>query len=1071
MKRLIYILAAAALVCACQQRFEREWELATDVSSIVVSGVNDRACFNIYCTDSWTAEVTKGSEWLSIKETSGNDVTTVHLICTVNEGLSRSGELTIKGSGKTIVIPVVQKAGLGDPKVHFTPGSISYPAGSYRTAIKLLTNIPGRFFNDMTRELKYVSGGEDWISGLTLDETETPAPTEDMPDGIERTVYVTLAGNKTGAERSANLSITMADATGEEIGGSVEIVQTNDEPYITLPAKETATKTASTHSFNIKTNLGFVSGDFVSNVEYDTAGTEGYISDIKVNNDQVSFAIAENESGSLRLARLVISYTDLEGTVTSSSMVVEQNLRAESYDDVVIRTKDELLAWNSNYDLWKDTDHITLGADIDISGEEWTPREFAGELDGAGHTISGISLALDAKNVGFFSILKGSLHDITFGTAGNHGSIVFNGATATPYIGIVGSAAAGATISNVSSYVDVKYEGTQENGLGLGGIVGYYESANTLSGCKFYGKASIETGLKKSSAHNMGGIVGNVGVAATVENCINYGSVYSAPPTMGGSPNVGGIVGYAAIEGIAVNNCSNEGTVEFAGATALPEGVTSCGGQTSLGGIVGYHNTKPMTISGCVNKGTVRRSATTALNHVYLGGIVGFDNNANVITDCSNEGLVENTGAMGGKQLFIGGIAGGSKAAASTFLGCTNKSTAQLNCSASATYIHIGGIVGESGIAGDVIGTAEKPCNNEGTITNSGKSSNGSTNTVPNIALGGLVGLGISPSITKATNSGAITNTGGLSYDQNIITAGGIAGTLTGAGSIIDCKNSGAITEDGTGHIPVSYAGGILGYTMTAAMTGISGCENSGAISFSGAKRNIVAGGIAGYVTTATPISNCTNTATGTVTANGTTTSLTHIAGIAGYITGAQETWDCSNAADIAVTAKGVYVYCGGIIGRVEVDGSKITNCTNTGDFIQSAANTTDGGIRCGGIAGQVRYVVIDGCTQSGDVKNTSAEVTKTHYLGGFVGLNNSNVATIKNCKLLKGEISTASTATNKLGAFLNTTIATKVTDNGISGNVKVGSTQITSENYNTSSLLNGHSGNPAYSGTYFINE
>ena len=57
---------------------------------------------------------------------------------------------------------------------------------------------------------------------------------------------------------------------------------------------------------------------------------------------------------------------------------------------------------------------VTLGADIDLTNEDWTPigtdasYYFGGTFDGNGHTISNLKIESAANNVGLFGYISGA---------------------------------------------------------------------------------------------------------------------------------------------------------------------------------------------------------------------------------------------------------------------------------------------------------------------------------------------------------------------------------------------------------------------------------------------------------------------------------------------------------------------------------------------------------------------------------------------------------------------------------------------------------------------------------------
>ncbi len=220
------------------------------------------------------------------------------------------------------------------------------------------------------------------------------------------------------------------------------------------------------------------------------------------------------------------------------------------------------------------TTSFKLMADIDLSGEDWTPigsyeHPFDGIFDGGGHIIKNL-------NVNHLSTDYQGL----FGYATN--ATIYNMHLLNPkvagqdYVGsVVGYANNSSHITDVlvtSNCSDGYYTVNANSGSG-GGIVGYAQNA-TIERCMFRGRV-------KCSGWT-GGIVGNVNNNVTISDCSASDFLYSSV-----SGVIGGIVGGAGA--VNVNRC-------FARSNYLWHSVTI----ESLGKIVGKTNKEvENTITNC----------------------------------------------------------------------------------------------------------------------------------------------------------------------------------------------------------------------------------------------------------------------------------------------------------------------------------------------------------------------------------------------------------------------------------------------------------------------------------------
>ena len=147
--------------------------------------------------------------------------------------------------------------------------------------------------------------------------------------------------------------------------------------------------------------------------------------------------------------------------------------------------------------------NITLTADIDLTGKEWTPvgnsgQTYNGTFDGQGHTITGLNISSPSEAVALFHNIGGGgkvmnlqLKDVTYkgstamgGIAhGNNGTItacsVMGTLTNTTNNGAVGGIAA----INFGTITACWFNGTITGGSKVGGIAGI----NSYAG-SYYGK-------------------------------------------------------------------------------------------------------------------------------------------------------------------------------------------------------------------------------------------------------------------------------------------------------------------------------------------------------------------------------------------------------------------------------------------------------------------------------------------------------------------------------------------------------------------------------------------------------
>ena len=203
--------------------------------------------------------------------------------------------------------------------------------------------------------------------------------------------------------------------------------------------------------------------------------------------------------------------------------------------------------------------NITLTADIDLTGKDWTPigtsfdNSYTGTFDGGGHTITGLTITTKDQFVGLFGYLNraGTVKNVvmegiqitsnhmfgnTGGVAGfSWGTIencsVSGSVSGTKCVGgVVGAQKAG-SITGCSSSATVK--GTVD----VGGVAG--EKWGSMTACYATGNVTLEIDSPKNLSG--GGLVGFNG-GSSVLACYATGNVTSTGSSTG-NVHIGGFLG------------------------------------------------------------------------------------------------------------------------------------------------------------------------------------------------------------------------------------------------------------------------------------------------------------------------------------------------------------------------------------------------------------------------------------------------------------------------------------------------------------------------------------------------
>ena len=250
---------------------------------------------------------------------------------------------------------------------------------------------------------------------------------------------------------------------------------------------------------------------------------------------------------------------------------------------------------------WKLGINITLTADIDLSGIDWTPigidynHQYTGTFDGGDHTITGLTVTGSNEYAGLFGrigsggkVMNVKLEGVQI-ESDNEMSAV-GGVVGYSYGNIENCSVSGSVSSNSTaggvvgaqlsgSITGCNTSATVKGVTYAGGIAGYTNGGGSLTGCYATGSISVENNT--TNAAWAGGVVGSNG-SSTLTACYATGSVTSSGS---GTIYAGGVTG----------------TNDFGTLTACyhANGTISCPGGTT-GGVAGRNYKGLMSYGGII---------------------------------------------------------------------------------------------------------------------------------------------------------------------------------------------------------------------------------------------------------------------------------------------------------------------------------------------------------------------------------------------------------------------------------------------------------------------------------------
>ncbi len=303
---------------------------------------------------------------------------------------------------------------------------------------------------------------------------------------------------------------------------------------------------------------------------------------------------------------------------------------------------------------WEDEQGaVNLLKDIDLAAAgEWTPignaaakwsnteftvtgNAFRGTFDGCGHALRNVKLVYTGSDAdaayGLFGVLDGAtVRNLTIGAAqGDTGSLKVTATGGVAETGVVAGICRDATVSEVTNYVPIVYDGTSAARISVAmvGMIYSEKTGTTLEQLKNYGAVNCET--NGNAQNGLGTAIHAAGICGVASGnttnkicnklsyCDNYADITSS------SARTSGIVA-AANSYTVLNSCVNHGNQ-----------VNSCGSTGRLGNITCITGTGVSMID-CINNGNLTSTAGAR-----CGGLVSLVNNAtNSFSGCANYGEI-----------------------------------------------------------------------------------------------------------------------------------------------------------------------------------------------------------------------------------------------------------------------------------------------------------------------------------------------------------------------------------------------------------------------------------------------
>lgn len=447
--------------------------------------------------------------------------------------------------------------------------------------------------------------------------------------------------------------------------------------------------------------------------------------------------------------------------------------------------------------------------------------------------------------------------------------------------------------------------------------------------------------------------------------------------------------------------CSNNGysigctidNVTISGTNSLNGGSQYCG---AIAGVIGKHktNTFPVSISN------IEISGLTVTSSQSCGGLLGYtqyETCTNRTLSIDEVDIINSSIATTGAGKCVGGLIGVLDDPSADIDNIDIKGT---NVSGLTKALAVGGIVGQVTAAADFDAcTYEK--NDPTTATVTGPTQHNGGESTAGSYIGGIVGevSGAASFDDCHVKNATVTFTTPNSNTSYWKYTGGAFGYIHNASATVGATDGCSVESTTvTAH---HYSGGFVGFIDGGS---ISNCAITG-LSYSGWNYS---GGFVGQIDSGS-ISSCTVAGNTVQSANAT------VGGFAGMINGGSLD-ACSTSLQMGDADHKMGGNLGGFVGRVTADVT-IEDCHSSGNVFSSGGTV-------GGFSGDITNGTFTSCSSLGDV-------TASGYMGGFVGVSQTNAASFTDCTVGDASHNPSITQTAGAGNYFT---------GGFIGNCQIGS-------------------------------
>lgn len=314
-KGIALLAALCGAAGGCNEPFEPTIRLAVDNNRVELPASEGMTRVMVYSTGGWSLAVDSesGGSWARIDRESGRENGDFVFEYDANGGLSRTATVRIVSGDRHCEVVMSQAAGITDPTLTVTPGSVALLGEGCPVEMALASNL-GPDLQRVRYEVSYAEdSGEGWIGQVALDD---------------ESLRFTVDDNTTGAMRFATVTLWVADGDGTRYETRATVTQSDEALKLTMtPAGESHAAAAYGETFRqaFECNIPAIYGDVTFVCDYLT-GAGGWLANHTVDREKglVSVKIPANPAAP-RSARFALRYDNGRGrTITTDYVTLTQ---------------------------------------------------------------------------------------------------------------------------------------------------------------------------------------------------------------------------------------------------------------------------------------------------------------------------------------------------------------------------------------------------------------------------------------------------------------------------------------------------------------------------------------------------------------------------------------------------------------------------------------------------------------------------------------------------------------------------------------------------------------------------